>query len=171
MRGGKQRVSSTRDVPVTFMLAYDTGIHATVKYLRADILDRDIFVSQEHSGLDFQLQFGQRVLLRLGELADVALHLLDIFDHLSRYLGHDVLDIGIRKLERLRRPFVELFRVLAHSCIAILSDVIDDTFYRLRNLVTGLDGGDSVIVDNSLLQVGGSHFLDVNIKIGDIVLR
>lgn len=108
---------------------------------RADILDRHILVSQKDARLNLDFQLGQGLLLRLGKPAHVALDFFDVFDGLLRDFGDDFLYLRGRELEGLWRPPVKPLRVFPNGRVAFATNLLDDPFDRVGNLLTGLQRG------------------------------
>ena len=107
----------------------DHGI-ASAGHVAADTVHWNVLVAQHDAREGFDFYILQRRLLHQSEVANLSLRKLDVFDHLGRQGAEAVSDFDVREPERLRRPFVELLRILAHGLFAVGADVGED----------GLDG-------------------------------
>ncbi len=103
-------------------------------HVAADAVHRNVPVAQDHAGQCFDLDVLQRVLLDLGEIADLRLREPDVVDFARRH-GFDAgLDLRRAQLEGRRVPVVELARILAHRLVAALLDVGQDGLHGLADL-------------------------------------
>ena len=108
------------------------------RHVAADAVDRDVLVTQADAGKRFDLDIAQRVLLRLGEAADLRLGEFDVGDHLVGQAVHQRLDFVRTQAERGGFPFVELRRQFAHRRVAARGDILQDGLDRLADLAVGL---------------------------------
>ena len=110
---------------------------AAAGYVRAHILDRDVFVAEgdPREGLDLGLE--HRVKLGLGEVPDLGLGESDVVDRAGVDARHGLLDLFRGEPEPLGLPVVELGRQLAYRGLTALGDVVDD---RANPLGEGLVG-------------------------------
>ncbi|MCY1308908.1 hypothetical protein D9M70_589510 [compost metagenome] len=129
-------------------------------------------MAEHHAREGFDFDVVHRVLLHLGEAADLRLGEADIVEGLLRQAGNAGVDLLLGEAEAFRRPLVELPGVLAHRRIAALFDIREDAFdggAHLR-LVAGLGLGRLALLEvldhGSFLNAASGGVRDENWRPG-----